>query len=99
MNAAAVRAPELVPFHVGHPVPKAKPPKPIFLGSGGEASGPTGRVLRIRQSPLTDVGIDWQRHGLEPRWVGMESADCAAALQPSIFGSNGGPELDRKSVV
>jgi hypothetical protein len=49
----------------------------------------------MRQSSLADVDVDWQRHGVEPRWLGMESVDCVAALQPSIFHSGGGDELRR----
>jgi hypothetical protein len=78
----------LVPVHIGHPAPspelntQAKLPK-------------LGQWKRVRQSSLTDVDVDWQRHGVEPRWLGMESVDCVAALQPSIFHSSGADELER----
>jgi hypothetical protein len=32
---------------------------------------------------------------VEPRWVGMETRDCAAALEPSISYSRGASELER----
>jgi hypothetical protein len=43
--------------------------------------------------PLTDLDFDWNSHGLTPRWLEMESTDCAAALQPNTF--EGGAELAR----
>jgi hypothetical protein len=42
-----------------------------------------------------DSRIDWAKHGLEPRWLGEESSDCAAALDPSGFASHGAEELRR----
>lgn len=37
----------------------------------------------------------WQANGLEPRWLGMESSDCPAALEPSTFHGDGADELKR----
>lgn len=37
----------------------------------------------------------WNDLGLEPRWLGQESSDCAAALNPSIFSQHGADELTR----
>jgi len=53
------------------------------------------RGQRSRRSPFVDPGIEWQRHGFEPRWVGMETSDCAAALEPNIFRTGGESELER----
>ena len=50
---------------------------------------------RIRRSPLIDPGIDWTTPGFVPRWLGMESSDCAVALEPSIFHGRGAEELTR----
>jgi hypothetical protein len=44
---------------------------------------------------LQDSAFDWPSHGLTPRWLDMESSDCAAALEPSIFHNRGGAELTR----
>jgi hypothetical protein len=44
---------------------------------------------------LADRSIDWSAHGIEPRWLGMETSDCVAALNPSVFHNQGGIELDR----
>lgn len=96
MVASCARTPGLVPVHIGHPVPRPE------LSTEGEIvnSGPRGRRgmlgrQHMSQSSLANVDVDWQRHGVEPRWLGMESVDCAAALQPSISDSSGGSELRR----
>jgi len=44
---------------------------------------------RIRRSPLIDPGIDWATPGFVPQWLGMESSDCAVALEPSILHGRG----------
>jgi hypothetical protein len=40
-------------------------------------------------------GLDWQKHGLQPRWLGMETSDCVVALQPGFYHNQGADELDR----
>jgi hypothetical protein len=62
--------------------PNAPPRNPLFK-------------RRRERSPLRDPDFDWARHNLEPRWLTMESSDCAAALEPSIFTNHGGAELNR----
>jgi hypothetical protein len=53
-------------------------------------------VLRnARRPPLADPGLDWESLGFEPRWVGDDTADCVAALQPSVFSGHGADEFDR----
>lgn len=94
MTAPGARLTGLVPLHVGQPQsapPESTPPP------GVPRKAPLGRIGRrqSRSCPLVDPGIDWHRHGIEPRWVGMETSDCAAALEPSIFHSSGGKELQR----
>jgi hypothetical protein len=39
--------------------------------------------------------VDWTKHGVEPRWLGMETSACAAAINPSIFHNHGADELQR----
>jgi hypothetical protein len=48
---------------------------------------------RLPQRVPDELG--WQKHGLEPRWLGMESSDCAVALQPGFYASGGASERDR----
>ena len=45
--------------------------------------------------PYGDVDFDWSRHGLQPRWLGMETSDCAAALDPINY-YNGGAEEQKR---
>lgn len=52
-----------------------------------------GRNRRV--SPLEDPAFGWAEHDLEPRWLQMESSDCAAALDPSIYHGHGADELKR----
>ncbi|CAM5343965.1 hypothetical protein [Streptomyces griseomycini] len=41
------------------------------------------------------AGISWTRYGAEPRWLGMDTSTCAAAINPSHFSSRGADEFDR----
>ncbi|MFB7091592.1 hypothetical protein [Streptomyces sp. NPDC056296] len=41
------------------------------------------------------AGISWTEHGAEPRWLGMDTSTCAAAINPSHFSGNGADEYDR----
>jgi hypothetical protein len=54
------RSPGLVPVHVGQPVP-----------NGLESGRPPQPK---RRSGLADPGFEWQKHGVEPCWLGMEPA-------------------------
>jgi hypothetical protein len=94
MTATGTPPTGLVPVHVVHP---QSVPLESTLVAEDPRKAPLGRIGRrqSRRCPLVDPGIDWQRHGAEPRWVGMETSDCAAALEPSIFHSSGGKELQR----
>ena len=44
---------------------------------------------------FSDSRVDWGRHGLQPRWLGDESSDCAAALDPSTLHDHGADEQQR----
>lgn len=46
-------------------------------------------------SPRVPSELDWQKHGLQPRWLGMESSDSVVALEPGFFHSQGADERDR----
>jgi hypothetical protein len=48
-----------------------------------------------QQAPPVPQDLDWRKHGLQPRWIGMESSDCAAALEPGFFHGRGADERDR----
>lgn len=78
----------LVPIHVGQSVPP-----PAEERQEAEPSKQDGGQLG--DAGLRSPSIDWRRHGLEPRWLGMETSDCAAAIDPGIFHDRGAQELDR----
>ncbi|MFD5861517.1 hypothetical protein [Streptomyces chartreusis] len=41
------------------------------------------------------AGISWTKYGAEPRWLGMDTSTCAAAINPSHFSGHGADEFDR----
>lgn len=79
-----------VPVHVGFAEPQPEEP-PI---PGAPPRNPLFRQRRAT-SALRDLEFDWGRHNLEPRWLGTEAGNCAAALEPSVFYNHGGAELHR----
>lgn len=83
LTIAKMTAPgtRLVPVHVALPRP----------GATDLGRLPGGHT----RSALLDAGVDWPRHGLDPRWLGMETSDCAAALDPIIYAGHGAEELER----
>ncbi|WP_405776006.1 hypothetical protein [Streptomyces sp. NBC_01538] len=40
-------------------------------------------------------GINWDKAGAEPRWLGMDTSTCAAAINPSHFHGRGADEFTR----
>lgn len=75
----------LVPVHVGQPGPGSQRREQLLAE----------RLTRTMKRPArVPAGLAWQQHGVEPRWFGMETSDCAAAIEPSSF-HNHGDELDR----
>jgi hypothetical protein len=39
--------------------------------------------------------LDWGKHGLQPRWLGMETSDCAIAIEPGYVSGRGFDESKR----
>lgn len=70
----------LVPVHIGQAEPDETTSK---------RSSTTGLSARV------PPGLDWRRHGLAPRWLGMETSDCAVAIEPGFFHNRGADERDR----
>ncbi|MFK5582449.1 hypothetical protein [Serinicoccus sp. LYQ131] len=52
-------------------------------------------MQKQRRPALAQASLDWSGLGFEPRWVGFDAADCATALQPSIYAGQGAHEFDR----
>lgn len=90
MKTDGSTSPIPLPVHVGRPepVPQAADPAPTGVLH-------TMLARHQRQSPFADPEFDWAGHGLEPRWLGMESGDCVAAFDPSIYHRRGDEELSR----
>jgi hypothetical protein len=70
----------LIPVHVGQRKPDGQP-SAAWQGENRPARVP--------------AGLAWHAHGVEPRWLGMDTSDCPVALEPSVFHNHGAPELDR----
>jgi hypothetical protein len=52
--------------------------------------------LRSQRRPAIAAGdLGWESLGIQPRWIGLDSADSAAALQPSTFHGEGDVEFKR----
>lgn len=83
-------SPGLVPVHIGQPEPGSEQDQMLRV----QRERMAGRYDRQRLLRVPG-GLDWQEHGLQPRWLGMETSDCAVALEPSIFHGHGADELDR----
>ena len=83
MSAKVAERAQLIPVHVAHWPPADD-------GDVDARTPPRDRGARARSA-----GIDWASHGVEPRWLGMETSDCVAAFDPSIFDIRGATELKR----
>lgn len=73
----------LVPVHIGQDDPSSFEEEPENRRSTG------AQPARI---PPT---LNWDKNGLEPRWLGTETSDCAIALEPGFFSNTGADEKDR----
>lgn len=87
MSGGQQRGTGRVAVHVAQAAPPVEDP--------GETRADPRRQDDKRRSRFADLAIDWEAHGLAPRWLDMETSDCAAALDPSIFYGRGDRELDR----
>ncbi|MCZ0990312.1 hypothetical protein [Streptomyces diastatochromogenes] len=80
----------LVPVHIGQPEPGSEEEQGLLLR----------RERALNQmgppEPLRVPGdVPWEQHGLVPRWWGMESSDCPAAVEPGFFSGQGHEEFER----
>jgi hypothetical protein len=91
MRANVTARAERIPVHVGHEMPQEDP---LATESADDRRLRASR-RRPRHWALEDATLDWRGHGLEPRWLGTETSDCVAALDPCIFHGHGAAELER----
>jgi hypothetical protein len=66
-------------------------PIPVHIGSEPPASWDD---IEARQ-PVASATLEWDAFGFEPRWVGFDTADSAAALAPSVCSGHGADEFNR----
>ena len=82
-----------VPVQIGSESPEYWDDLEARQKESGEAGGTW--LLDQRRPTIARPDLDWRVSGFEPRWVGSDTADCAAALDPSVFSSQGADEFDR----
>lgn len=49
----------------------------------------------VQRSPLTSESINWDELGMTPRWLGDDSSECVAAIQPKNMLNRGSAEWAR----
>jgi hypothetical protein len=52
-------------------------------------------IREKRRPPVASATLEWDALGFEPRWVDFDTADCAAALAPSVYSGLGADEFNR----
>ncbi|MEV4691354.1 hypothetical protein AB0K27_09560 [Micromonospora echinospora] len=79
----------LVPVHIGQPEPGSQREQMLLVQTeyARERFGP--RSFRVPGD------LNWVEKGLQPRWLGMETSDCAVAIEPGFYHSEGADERDR----
>ena len=82
-----------VPVHVGSEPPESWDDIEARQREFGKDASPW--LQEKRRPAVARADLDWSALGFEPRWVGFDTADCAAALQPSTFAGHGADEFDR----
>ncbi len=87
---AVVTGPIPIPVHVGLPDPSSLSED----GQSGSARRPR-ETVETRATPLAAAEVVWQQLGVEPRWLGAETVDCVAALEPGRFSGSGRSEFVR----
>lgn len=82
-----------IPVHVGSEPPASWDDIEARQKEFGEDAAPW--LQKQRRPALARPDLDWDGVGFEPRWVGFDTADCAAALQPNIYSGHGADEFNR----
>lgn len=82
-----------IPVHVGSEPPASWVDIEARQKELGDDAAPW--LQKQRRPALARPDLDWDGLGFEPRWVGFDTADCAAALQPNIYSGHGADEFNR----
>ncbi|GAA4727603.1 hypothetical protein Prum_068420 [Phytohabitans rumicis] len=80
----------LVSVHVGQPEPNSEQERMLLAELQHQRD-----VGRRERAPRVPGDLAWEKHGLQPRWLGMETSDCAVAIEPGHFHNRGDAERDR----
>src|SRR5918996_2044691 len=84
---------ELHRVHVGVEAPEFWDQRDALAAFSAPAG--SGAAPRQQRPTLAAPDFPWGDFGVEPRFIGSESIDCVAALQPNIFHGHGADELNR----
>lgn len=86
-----------VPIHIGAMAPSFYVERRALADEFERTGQPYNREYLLKRPSVTGLleGVDLAAIGFEPRWVGDQSDDCLAALDPSIFHSQGADEHQR----
>jgi hypothetical protein len=82
----------LVPVHIGQPEPGSAAERQLL--NRREQERERDRWHR-EPGPRVPGDLDWQRHGLQPRWLATETSDCAVAIEPGHYAGRGDDERNR----
>jgi hypothetical protein len=82
-----------IPVHVGSEPPAWWDDIEARQREFGDEASPW--LEKKRRPTVASATLDWGALGFEPRWLGFDTADCVAALQPSIFSGQGADEFNR----
>jgi NAD-dependent dihydropyrimidine dehydrogenase PreA subunit len=82
-----------IPVHVGSEPPSSWDELEARQREYGDEASPW--LQKQRRPAVASPSLDWEALGFDPRWVGFDTADCAAALQPNIYAGHGASEFDR----
>ncbi|MEU8021107.1 hypothetical protein AB0B88_02690 [Micromonospora haikouensis] len=82
-----------IPVHVGVKPPDHWDDIEARQRQFGEEAAPW--LQEQRRPTIASATFAWAALGFEPRWVGFDTADCAVALQPSVYSGQGTDEFNR----
>lgn len=84
---------EHVPVQIGSEPPSKWDEIEARQANAGESAN--GWLRNQKRPAIADADLDWAGAGLNPHWVGTDSVECAAALEPSPFHTQGAEEFER----
>jgi len=86
---------QLFEVHVAAESPERWDQQEALVRASTSGPGSLRRRRESERSQLSGRDFAWEALGVVPRFLGSESTDCVAALQPNIFSGHGDEELKR----